>query len=124
MGRRIGEILCAIVLGIAIAWGVSSAARYSLEEPEMRNCGTDRPLFFRPLPEVQARSIGEACHARIDREIVIRRFERAHSVPVVAIARVVAFLVDPINLVLTVCCTVVILVAWRRYRDRRIVHTS
>jgi hypothetical protein len=112
------ESLCAFAVGIAIAWGASSALRSGLEEPEMRNCGTDRPLFFRPLPEDIARSIAEACRAKIDRDGVVRRFEIADSAPVVVATRVIAFLFDPINLVMTVGFMAITLAAWRRYKRR------
>jgi hypothetical protein len=92
------------------AFGLGEA----LMEPEMKNCGTDRPLFFRPLPEAVAKNIATACRAQIDREGIRRRSLQGRGWLEFEIIEQLGFLLDPINLVGTVCFSFLCFWGWRR----------
>ena len=112
------QVLISLFVGLTIAWGASTALRYSIEAPEIRNYTPGQPLFTHPVTEGYARVVGEQLRAKLDREATIRRFENSASLPVVVSTRLLGFLFDPINLALTGLFTWAAFFAIRRITPR------
>lgn len=113
--RRTVETVCALMIGLMLAWAASRALGYALEPPEIRNYVPGKPLFDRPVTEEYAREVSAELREKIDREGVIRRFDAAHSFPVIVATDLLAFLLDPINLAMAIVFSLLARFAIRRF---------
>jgi hypothetical protein len=58
-------------------------------------------IVDKPMPEALVKVISRQCHEAIEADSAIRRFNAAHSWPVILLLDIVVSLIDPIYLVLT-----------------------
>jgi hypothetical protein len=101
--KRAGVIFASLLIGLVLARATSNALIYITEPPEIRNYQPGKPIpWTRPLPMSVAKSIVDEI-ARRQRQADIQA-----AVPpglgnyVLGLAAdTVAFLIDPINLLLT-----------------------
>lgn len=92
-----------LLVGYPAAFGAVKFIRSAIEPAELERCGTNQPLFFRPLPESVAKDIAEQCD-----EKMLRRYydQRASTNSVAMVKRFLAgqiiFIIDPIDFAMIV----------------------
>jgi hypothetical protein len=102
---RGAEWLSFFVVGLLLAWLTSASLRYMLEAPEIRNYEPGRPVFDHPVSETYAKIVTRQLNEKLIRESIISRSEANNPVIVNLATRLVAFLLDPINLLFTLMFT-------------------
>jgi hypothetical protein len=110
--------LTCLLIGMAVAWPISRMIKYALEPEEIRNYQPGKPLFTHPVPEAYAQMVGERLRRKLRDESIMQRFDDSYSLPVRLGTRVIAFLIDPINLLMTIGFAAIAFVVYRASNRR------
>jgi hypothetical protein len=102
-----------LVVGILLAQLTGAGLSYMLEAPEIRNYEAGRPIFDHPVTQSYAAIVKRQLAEKIERQSIIRRNLAQHFMITNLMLRSLGFLLDPINLALTVIFTLLACFAYR-----------
>jgi hypothetical protein len=106
MAATVMKWVVAFLVGLSLAWGASVALRYAIRdevvENAIRNYEQGKPPFEQSMGSRLADIRIEHFRHEIERRNVMRRFDAAHSLPINFAVRLASFLMDPINVALTI----------------------
>ena len=98
--RRAFDIILIVIFAIAMSMFCSKIITLSLEPHEIRNFHQGKKIFDHPVPEAYAAAIHTEIQEELDRKDALERF--INTAPIIEVASTIflAFLLDPINIIL------------------------